>query len=289
MSTGPSGPLAGRVAIVTGGTSGLGREIAEQLARQGAQTVVVGRGAERAAAAAHEIGRAAASERVESVGVTDLAVRHEQVALAEELLRRYPKIHILVNNAGGMFARRETTADGLERTFALNVLAPFVLTRQLGDRLRESGSGRVVNIASAAHRGQRVDFDDLQGVRSFSGWRAYGRSKLELILLSREFGRRFGASGPTVNAVHPGFVRTRFAQNNGGWLAASVRFASWIAGRTVARGAETPVFVAADPSIAGVTGGYFADGAVRPGSRESQDPDVARRLFEVCAGLAAAG
>jgi len=286
MSAGASGGMTGRVAVVTGATTGLGHEIALGLARRGATTVVVGRGSERSAAAAREIAATSGSTTVESVGVEDLALRREQRALCDELLRRYPRIDLLVNNAGGVFTRRELTADGLERTFALNVLAPFVLTARLADRLRESGPSRVVNISSGAHRGQRVDLADLQGERKFSGWSAYGRSKLELILLTREYARRFQGTGPTVNAVHPGFVRTGFARNNGGLTAAFVRLAAWIGGRSLVRGADTPLYVATDPSLANVTGEYFSDRAVRPGSPESRDPDIARRLFEACEALA---
>ncbi|MGP8077328.1 MAG: SDR family oxidoreductase [Thermoplasmata archaeon] len=280
--------MIGRVAVVTGATSGIGHAVAVGLARQGATTVVVGRGADRSAAVAREIASLTRSDRVESVGVEDLAARHEQRALADELLRRYPKIHLLVNNAGGIFLRRDITNDGLERTFALNVLAPFVLTERLAPRMQESGASRVVNVSSAAHRGARVDLANLQGEHGFSGWRAYGRSKVELILLTREFARRFGATGPTVNAVHPGFVRSGFAQNNGGMMAAFVRFAGWIGGRSLARGAETPLFVATDPSLSNVTGEYFSDLKRTPGSPESHDPNMARRLFEACETLARA-
>ncbi|MGB6500076.1 MAG: SDR family NAD(P)-dependent oxidoreductase [Thermoplasmata archaeon] len=281
--------LIGQVAVVTGGTSGLGRAIALGLAHRGATTVVVGRGTERAATAAREIAEAAHSRRVDSVGVSDLALKSDQRALCDELLRRYPKIHLLVNNAGAIFFRRDVTPEGLERTFALNVLAPFVLTERLAPSLRSSGSGRVVNIASAAHRGRRLDLSDLQGERHYSGWGAYGRSKLASILLTREFARRFGSAGPTVNAVHPGFVRTRFAQNNGGLFAGAVRFAGWVAGRSVAQGADTALFVAADPSAAGVSGRYFSDRRVVSGSVASQDPGAARALFDACELLARAG
>lgn len=282
----PSHEMDGRVAVVTGATSGIGREIALGLARRGATTVVVGRGADRVAAAAREIASVSGSDRVESIPVQDLAVRAEQMGVCDEILRRYDRLHLLVNNAGGLFARRELTTDGLERTFALNVLAPFVLTERLAMRLRASGAGRVVQIASAAHRGARIDLDDLQGARGYSGWRAYGRSKLALILLTREMARRLGREGPTVNAVHPGFVRSGFAQNNGGWIARSVRFAARIGGRTLEDGADTPLFVATDPSVATITGEYFSDRAVTPGSPESRDPEMARRLFEACDALA---
>jgi len=282
-----SRPLEGTVAVVTGATSGIGLEIALGLARAGARTVVVGRGEDRARDVARGVAERSGNPLVESVGVSDLALRAEQRRLAELLAARYPGIGVLVNNAGALFTRRDVTPDGLERTFALNVLAPFVLSERLAASLRAVRGGRVVNISSGAHRGQRIVLGDLQMSRRYSGWTAYGRSKLELLLLTREFARRFGADGPTVNAVHPGFVRTGFAQNNGGWTARFVRFAARIAGRTPEHGADTPVFVATDASIRGVTGEYFADRRIRPGSHVSRDPALATRLFDAVNAIAA--
>ena len=281
MNAASAGP-----AIVTGGVSGLGRGIAVGLARAGWRTVVVGRDPERVRATVPEIAKEAGGGRVEGISVADLAVRAEMHGLAERIVRDYPDVSVLVNNAGGLFSPRQTTADGLERTFALNVLAPFVLTQRVGEQMRSRGGGRIVEIASAAHRGAHVPFDDLQNAAHYSGWRAYGRSKLELILLTREFGRRLAGTGVTVNAAHPGFVRSGFNQNNGRFAAAMTRFAARFFGRSIARGAETPVYLATDPAVAGITGAYFADCAVSPGSRASQDPDAARRLYEACAELA---
>ena len=281
MSESPPGP-----AVVTGGLTGLGRGIAVGLARKGFRTVVVGRGQERVDAAVPGIAAEAGGARVEGLAVADLARRSEMHALAARVAREYPDISVLVNNAGGMFSPRQTTADGLERTFALNVLAPFVLTQRVGESMRARGGGRIVEIASAAHRGAHVPFDDLQSTAHYSGWRAYSRSKLELILLAREFARRFDGSGVTVNAVHPGFVRSHFGQNNGRLSALFVGFAARIGGRSIARGADTPVYVATDPGIAHVTGAYFADRAVHPGSAASRELNDARRLFEMCAELA---
>lgn len=283
MSTAPPSG----VAVVTGGVSGLGRGIAAALARRGLPTVVVGRGAERVDAAVRAIASESGGGRVEGLPVTDLAARSEMRGLAETIVREHPDVSILVNNAGGMFSPRQTTHDGLERTFALNVLAPFVLTRAVGAQMRARAGGRIVEIASAAHRGARVPFDDLQSTRGYSGWRAYGRSKLELILLTREFGRRWSGSGVTVNAVHPGFVRSRFGQNNGRLSAGVIAFLARVGGRTIAAGADTPVYVATDPAIGAATGQYFANRATRAGSPASRDLDAAQRLYAACEQLAA--
>jgi retinol dehydrogenase 14 len=272
-------------AVVTGATSGLGREIALEIAQRGLPVVVVGRGEDRARTAAADIAVATGNPHVTSLGVTDLARPSDVRRLATELLDRYPRISILVNNAGGFFRHRQVTPEGLERTFALNVMAPYLLTNLLAERLKASAPSRVVNIASAAHYRTRVPFNDLQFGRDYPGYRVYGTSKLELILLTREFGRRLAGTGITVNAVHPGFVNTKFGQNNGGATALTIRVLEALFGRSVRRGAETPVMVATDPALGAVTGAYFSDRQVRPGDPASQDPETARRLFEACAEL----
>ncbi len=278
-------PPGVRVAVVTGATSGLGYEIARRLAGAGFQVVAVGRGEERTARAAAEIARGTGRADVGAIGVVDLARPGDVRDLATQLLARYPKIHVLVNNAGGLFTRRDVTPEGLERTFALNVLAPYLLTALLGERLRASAPARVVNVASAAHYRQTVDFDNLQGERTFRGYRAYGRSKLELLLLTREFARRWAGTGVTVNAVHPGFVASGFGQNNGGGMAFGIRLAGFLFGRSVRRGAETPVWAATDPSLATVTGEYFSNRHVSRGDPASRDGVVAGRLWDVCTDL----
>ena len=282
--SGAVGPknLSGRVAVVTGGTSGIGKEVALGLARQGATTVVVGRGADRASGVAAELAGVSGNPQVEALRVDDLARMADTRELAAALLDRYPSIHILVNNAGAYFRRRDETPDGLERTFALNVLSPYMLTALLAPRLTASAPARVVNVSSAAHRGARVDFTDLQSSRRFSGFSVYGASKLELLWLTREFARRLNGKGVTVNAVHPGFVRSGFALNNGGGTAFGMRILGRLFGRSVVRGADTPIFVASAPELASVTGGYFPDRKAHPGSNDSRDPSKARQLFEEC-------
>lgn len=288
MDAGTERPLIGRVAVVTGGTSGIGREVAIGLASRGATTVIVGRGAERVPRIAAEVAEATGNRSVESVAVMDLALRSDTEAAARALLQRYPRIHILVNNAGAYFARRETTAEGLERTFALNVLSPFLLTLRLTARLIESAPARVVNVSSAAHAGPAVDFSDLQSVHHYSGFRVYGRSKLALLLLTREFARRLAGTGVTVNAVHPGFVASGFGRNNGGGVAVGLGIAKFLFAKSPRRGAAVPLFAATDPSVASLTGRYLSGHRVNPGSAASQDMEAARRLYDACRDLSEA-
>ncbi len=290
MSTTTAGRgLTGRVAVVTGATSGIGLEVARGLARRGATTVVVCRGADRAAATAGEIARSTEGAVVDSIAVGDLSLMSDVRALAKELLDRYPRLHILVNNAGAYYHRREVTVEGVERTFALNVLAPFLLTSLLVPRMVESAPATVVNVSSAAHRTYRVDFDDLQGTRRYAGYRAYGRSKLELLLLTREFAHRLKGTGVVVNAVHPGFIRSGFGQNNRGAPALGIRILSALFARSLRSGADTPIWVASNPALPGTTGAYFVNRRLASGSRASSDLRAAARLYEVCQTLTGAG
>jgi len=231
---------------------------------------------------ANEVRSSTGNSEVEGVSVEDLALRSTWPALAGELRRRLPAIHVLVNNAGALFMRRQVTPDGIERTLALNVLAPLALTAYLQDVLRASAPARVVNVASAAHEGNSLDLSDLQLAADYSGYRAYGRSKLELILLSRELALRFAGTGVTVNSLHPGFVRTGFGLNNRGGTAFAIRVLGALFGKSPRSGATTPLYVAADPALAHVSGEYFSRGHVATGSTASRDLTAARRLYDLC-------
>ena len=274
--------LQGKVAVVTGATSGLGRWAAYFLAAAGATTVVVGRGEDRVAEAVKEIAGGSRNPDVAGIPVTDLALRAETARVARTLLERYPRIHLLVNNAGAVLLKRQETAEGLERTFALNVLSPFLLTTLLASRLEASAPSRVVMVASAAHRGQSVHLDDLEGRTRYRGWTAYGRSKLELILLAREFSRRLQPRGVRVNALHPGFVASGFGKNNGGLAGATIGFLSHAFGRSVSDAGADVAYVASSPSLENVSGVYLDKRKIHPGSPASHDLAVAGRLYDAC-------
>ena len=207
--------------VITGATRGIGRAAAIDLARRGAEIVVVGRERERVDAIASEARGAGGGAPVHTQ-VADLTLMENVRALAEELRERHQRIDVLANNAGALFASRQVTEEGFERTFALNHLAPFLLTNLLLDRL---AGGRVVTTASDAHTGGRLDLDDLQSEKSYSAMRVYGTSKLCNILFTRELARRLAGTGITANCLHPGFVATRFGDRSGGMLSYAIRAA----------------------------------------------------------------
>ena len=289
-----SGPMAGKTVLVTGGTGGIGRATALGLAAMGAHLAITGRDRGRTEGAAREI-RAAGGGQVD-VFVADLSSQAEVRRLADEVLNSLSRIDVLVNNVGGYWNTRHVTADGLERTFALNHLAPFLLTSLLLDRLKQSVPARVVTVASNAQALGRIDFDDLQGARSYSGARAYNQSKLANILFTYELARRLQGSTVTANTLHPGVVSTSFgAEDPGGiqrWLVPFLRPFLRPFMKTPAEGAATSIHLASAPELAQVTGTFFANSKPRRSSRRSYDEATAARLWPVSAelvGLTATG
>ncbi|MGH2795144.1 MAG: SDR family NAD(P)-dependent oxidoreductase, partial [Actinomycetota bacterium] len=204
--------MEGKLVVVTGATAGIGKEAARGLAGMGARTVVVGRNAEKTQGVAEEIRRSSGGSV--DVALGDFASLRSVRQLAESLLDRYPKIDVLLSNAGVFRVRRSITQDGLEETFGVNHVAPFLLTDLLLDRLKESAPSRIVVVASAAHYGQTLDFDDLQSARGYKAMRTYGRSKLANVMFTYALARRIEGSGVTANCVHPGFVATSLGSGN---------------------------------------------------------------------------
>lgn len=279
----PAAPLpgmAGRVCVVTGATSGIGLVTAQELARAGATVVVVGKHRDRTADIVSRIVRATGNPGVRGL-VADLFLQSEVRRLGAEILATYPRVHVLVNNAGAVYFRRGVTGDGIEQTWALNVVAPFLLTHLLLPRMTESGPARVVNVSSAAHRGVQLNFEDLQGERHYSGFGTYSRSKLALVLLTYEFARRLHGTGVTANALHPGFVRTGFGRNNPGVAGAVISTLSFLFGIRPARGARTSIYLATEPSLNDVTGKYFARQHAVASSPPSYESAAGERLWDI--------
>jgi retinol dehydrogenase-14 len=277
------GPMAGRTVLVTGGTGGIGKATALGLARMGAHLAITGRDVGRTEGAAREI-RAASGGQV-AVFVADLSSQSQVRRLADEVLETLPRIDVLINNVGGYWNTRHLTADGLERTFALNHLAPFLLTNLLLDRLKHSAPARVVTVSSNAHATGRIDFDDLQGERSYSGARAYNQSKLANVLFTYELAKRLRAAAVTANALHPGVVSTSFGAEDPGH--AQRLFVPFMRPfmKAPAQGAATSIHVATAPDLQQVTGRYFADSKPKRSSKRSYDAAAAARLWQVSADL----
>jgi retinol dehydrogenase-14 len=283
MTQVPSGPMAGKTVLVTGGTSGIGRATAMGLAAMGARLGITGRDRGRTEEAAREI-RAAGAGQVD-LFVADLSSQSEVRRLAEQVLQTYPRLDVLVNNVGGYWNTRHVTADGLERTFALNHLTPFLLTNLLLDRLTQSAPARVVTVASNAHTTGQIDFDDLQGERSYSGSRAYSQSKLANVLFTYELAKRLAASAVTANALHPGVVNTSFgAGDPGGVQRLLVPFVRPFL-KTPEQGAATSIHLASSPDLKQVSGRYFANSKPKRSSKPSYDEAAAARLWQLSAEL----
>ena len=276
-----SANMEDRVFLVTGANSGIGKAVAVGLARLGGTVAMACRNARLGDAARQDVVRESGNPHV-ALMLVDLASEASIRDFAKEFQQTYPRLDALVNNAGVYRSHREVTADGLERQFEVNYLAGFLLTHLLLDLLKRSAPSRIVNVSSSAHGGGTIAFDDLQGERGYRGFRAYGQSKLAQILFTQELARRLEGTGVTVNACHPGVIRTNLGM---GGTSVVVRFVRMFF-KGPERGAETPIYLAASPEVEGITGKYFANKRVRVPSREAQDAAVARRLFDVSAELA---
>ncbi|HSK99133.1 MAG TPA: SDR family oxidoreductase [Rubrobacteraceae bacterium] len=278
-----SGEMDGRVVLVTGGTSGIGRAAATVLAAMGAEVVVTGRSRERGEKAVGEIRRESGSDRV-SLIPADLAVQSEVRWLAEQFRQAHDRLDALVNNAGVILTERTETPDGLEATFAINHLAPFLLTGLLLDLLKESAPSRVITVSSEARRGAEIDFDDLQSERRYRGFPVYGMTKLANILFTYELAGRLRGTGVVANCVHPGAVNTSFGQNNRGPMILLFRaFKPFM--RSPEKGADTIVYLASAPEAGWMSGKYLADRKVISSSDEPHDVSAQKRLWEVSARL----
>ena len=278
--------MRGKTVVVTGATAGIGREACERLAAMGASLALVVRDRPRAEALAADLARIGAPSV--SVHIGDLSRLAEVRRVAAELAS-LPRIDVLLNNAGAVFNRREQTADGFERTFALNHLAYFTLTNVLRERLKATAPARVVNVASEAHRGAALMFDDLQTTRGYSGWLAYKRSKLCNILFTRALTRRLAGSGVTANALHPGFVATNFGNNNRGVFRVGLGIAKQFMAIPPADGAKTSVYLASAPEVANLSGLYFDKCAAREPSAEARNGEAAERLWRESARMTETG
>lgn len=278
-----SNEMAGRTCLITGATNGIGKETAIELAKMGASVVLVARDERK--------GRAAQSELKERSGadsellLADLASLADVRRLAEEYRSRHDKLHVLINNAGAYNSKRELSKDGYEMTIAVNHLAHFLLTDLLLDVIKASAPARIINVSSGAHSGAKMEFDDLQAESGYGvGMRAYGQSKLANVLFTNELARRLEGANVAVNSLHPGVVRTGFGRNAKGVIGGVFAVFQFV-GRpfllSSAQGAETSIYLASSPDVETTTGEYFVKSKSVASNDESNDPEVARRLWDV--------
>jgi NAD(P)-dependent dehydrogenase (short-subunit alcohol dehydrogenase family) len=276
--------MNGKVCLVTGATDGIGKVSARVLAELGAKVIIVGRNPEKSAIVLAELRSISGNENIDLL-MADLAVMQEVRDLAEQVISRYDRIDVLLNNAGGYFTKHEITSDGLEMTFALNHMSYFLLTNKLMELLKYSAPARIVNVSSNAHYGVDMEFENLNGEQEYKAWKAYQKSKLANVLFTYELLKKVPAD-ITVNCLHPGFVATNFGHNNGGFVGPVLKIAQRISAINPEEGAETSIFLCSSPEVKGVTGKYFFKCKPKTSSQESRNKDTGKRLWQISADLA---
>jgi NAD(P)-dependent dehydrogenase (short-subunit alcohol dehydrogenase family) len=277
--------LEGKTILITGATNGIGKVAALELAKKGAEVVVVGRNPQKTEQVVKHIKIDSGNSAISGL-IADLSSLAEVRQLAQAYRQKYPHLHVLINNAGGIFANRTLTADGFEYTFSLNHLAYFLLTNLLVDMLVKDAPAHIINISSRSHQGAAMNFTDLQNERNynFGGLRAYGQSKLANLLFTYELARRLAGTGVTANAVHPGTVATGFGENNRGAMRVSMRIYHQFA-LTPEQGADTIIYLASSPEVEGVTGKYWTNRTATASSSESYNVEAQNRLWAISAQM----
>src|SRR6266567_2113828 len=275
--------MFGKVCLVTGGNSGIGKEAAVGLARLGATVAIVSRDRTKGEAAASEIRRKSQNEDVNLL-VADLSSMSSVRQLAQTVLEKYSRLDVLINNAGTYLPKRVVTVDGYEAVFATNHLGHFLLANLLLDRLKASAPSRIINVTSDAHRGAEIDFEDLMQEKKFSAFKAYHQSKLANVLFTYQLAKRLEGTGVTVNCLHPGVVRTGFGKDMGGLFSIGVKIMGPFM-MSAEKAARALVYLGSSPELERANGKFFSKSKERESSRESHDQAAAERLWQVSAEL----
>ena len=270
--------MEGKLCLITGATDGIGKETAKCLAGFNARLILVGRDQSKGDSVRNELMVQTGNDQID-IMTADLSNMNAIQKLSEEIHQKYNKLNVLINNAGAFFSKREITDDGFEKTFALNHLGYFLLTKLLLDLIKKGKNPRIINVASGAHIGATLDFDNLQGKNDYSGWAAYKRSKLMNIMFTYKLAELLKDTPITVNTLHPGFVRTRFGDNNTGIVGIGLNLAKKIGAISIKKGAATSVFLATSPTVKGVSGKYFVKCKPEKSSPSSYNKSDIDRLW----------
>ncbi len=279
--------MENKICVITGATAGIGKAAALALAGKGARVVLVSRNEAKGQRVKREIIQQTGNERIDFFRA-DLSLLKEVRRVAGEIQRKIDRIDVLLNNAGAFFNNKILTEEGFEKTFALNHLNYFLLTRELLGLLKEAPAGRIVNVASDAHQGVEIDFDNLNGEKEYSGWKAYQRSKLANIMFTYHLAEEIKGTKLTANCLHPGFVKTSFGNNNRGLVGFGLRLAKALAAIRISKGADTSIYLASSPEVEGVSGRYFVKRKPARSSKASYDITAIQRLWEISEEMVAA-
>ena len=284
--------MKGKRVLITGATDGIGKQAALEIAGMGAAVTLVGRNEAKTRAVCGELQAQTGNAEIDWL-LGDLSSMAEVRRVADEFRKRHDQLHVLLNNAGAAFSAYQQSADGFEMTFALNHFSYYLLTNLLLDMLREtaqaSGEARIINVSSSAHRNAKLQLDNLRDASSFSLMGSYGASKLMNVQFTYELARRLADTPITVNALHPGFVRTRFGHDTSGIMSVLVKVLQRVVAISPQKGAETPVYLATSPDVAGISGKYWNNKQQKPSSQNSHDREQQRALWEYSAEVTGVG
>lgn len=269
--------VSGKQCIVTGATNGIGRVTALELARAGANVTIISRNEQRCKATKEMI-REETGQTVEYI-VADLSSQSDIRRAVEEYKAKHDKLHILINNAGAYIHEHTETADGIEKTFALNHLGYFLLTNLLLDTIKASAPARIISVSSLMHRYGNIDFDDIHSTRQYRGMKAYAMSKLANVLFTNELAERLNGTGVTANSLHPGIVNTGFGMGEDGKRTGVTVMNSMSI--SPEKGAQTSIFLATSPEVSGITGKYWSKKKQVSTSKAAQDVSARKRLWKI--------
>jgi len=273
--------MRGLTCLITGATDGIGKEAAIELAKKGCNLILIGRNKKKGKKVVEQIRKVADNYVDIDYFTADLMLMKEVSRVADEVSRKYPKIDILLNNVGAYFAFRGVTEEGFERTFALNHLGYFLMTKKLLPLIEKSGYARIVNVSSSAHYGIDFEFDNIHGEKKYKGFDAYKKTKLANVMFTYELAKRIESKGITANCLHPGFVATKFGNNNNILWRMFIGLAKMMMAISVEDGAKTTVYLACSKDVENTTGRFFANCEAKKGSSKAKNEEHNQKLWKI--------